>query len=144
MEWTFREIGGATVENVKCLCPAPLIQAQSVSSDYFTDMVHGYEEKYQMDWLTFYTEHQHSQEELNEDFSDWLFLCKAYFGDLVAANGPPKERCSHKPDSKSGFCYLRDKISPPCKTIPSITLNSLTRYLAPVSMSFPISYSLNL
>jgi hypothetical protein len=69
--------------NVKCLCPAPLLEAQSVSSEFFINMVRGYEAKYQMDWLTFYTDHQHSKEELNEDFSDWMFLCKSYFGDLV-------------------------------------------------------------
>ena len=64
-------------------------QAQSVPSAYFVAMVRDYETKYQMDWLTFYTEHQDSKEELNEDFSSWLFLCKAYFADLVAATGPP-------------------------------------------------------
>ena len=95
--------------NVKCLCPAPLIQAQSVSSDYFISMVRGYEEKYRMDWLTFYTDHQHSKEESNEDFSDWLFLCKAYFGELVASNGPPIEECAQKPDSSRAFviCVIR-------------------------------------
>jgi len=51
--------------NVKCLCPASPIQAQSVSSDYFISMVRGYEKKYHMDWLTFYTDHQHSKEEVS-------------------------------------------------------------------------------
>src|ERR1035437_6041820 len=67
MQWDFNQIGGVPMGNVKCLCPAPLIQAQSVSSDYFISMVHGYEKKYDTDWLTFYTDHQHSKEELNED-----------------------------------------------------------------------------
>jgi len=112
MAWDFSEIGGATMGNVKCLSTAPLIQAQSVSSDYFIGMVHGYETKYQMDWLTFYTDHQHSREESNEDFSDWLFLCKAYFGDLVAATSPPIAEASQKPEHDSGFCYLRGNMSP--------------------------------
>jgi hypothetical protein len=91
---------------------APTLQARDVSSDYFIALVRGYERKYSIDWLTFYTEHQHSKEETNEDFSDWLFLCKAYFPDLVAANGPPLGKCSEKPERDSGFCYLRANISP--------------------------------
>ena len=89
---------------------APMVQAEHVSSDYFIKLVRGYERKYQMDWLTFFTEHQHSKQETNEDFSDWLFLCKAYFADLVAANGPPLEKCSQKPERDSGFFYLRGNI----------------------------------
>jgi hypothetical protein len=90
---------------------APIVQARHVSSEYFIVLVRGYEKKYQMDWLTFFTEHQHSQEETNEDFSDWLFLCKTYFADLIAASGPPLEKCVQKPESRSGFCYLRANIS---------------------------------
>lgn len=84
---------------------APMLKAKHVSSEYFVALVRGYEQKYSMDWLTFYSEHQHSKEELNEDFSDWLFLCKAYFADLVAANGPPPEECTQKPEGDSGFCF---------------------------------------
>jgi hypothetical protein len=110
MEWNLYELGGGPTMGVKCLSSAPLIQAQSVSAEYFIEMVRGYEVKYQTDWLTFYTDHEHSREELNEDFSDWLFLCKAYFGDLVAANGPPKEGCSQRPEPDSGRSYLRANI----------------------------------
>lgn len=112
MTWNFCQIGGVAMGDVKCLPTAPLIHAQSVSSEFFISMVRGYEAKYQMDWLTFYTNHQDSREELNEDFSDWLFLCKAYFGDLVATNGPPKEGCSQRPEPDSGRCYLRGNIVP--------------------------------
>jgi len=92
--------------DVKTLCSAPMLKAHPVSSAYFISMVRTYEEKYHMDWLTFYTEHKDSREEMNEDFSDWLFLCKAYFADLVAANGPPVGGCNQKPESDSGFCYF--------------------------------------
>jgi hypothetical protein len=112
MEWNFYGIGGAAMGDVKCLSAAPLIRAQSVSSEYFINVVRGYEAKYQMDWLTFYTDHKDTGEESNVDFSDWMFLCKAYFGDLVATNGPPIKGCSQKPESSSGFCYLRDNMSP--------------------------------
>lgn len=64
-----------------------MIKIESVSSSHFTDMVRNYERKYNIDWLTFFTEHQFCTEETNEDFTDWLFLCKAYFADLVAERG---------------------------------------------------------
>ncbi len=100
------------MEAVKCLSAAPLVQAQSVPSEYFIGMVRDYEAKYKMDWLTFYTEHQDRKAEINEDFADWMFLCKAYFADLVAANGPPIAGSSQKPECDSGFCYLRANMSP--------------------------------
>lgn len=125
-----------TVESLS----APVLKAQSVPSAYFIAMVRSYEAKYQMDWLTFYTEHQHSKEESNEDFSDWLFLCRAYFADLVAANGPPPAQgCSQKPERDSGFCFLRDKITSACRLIRSITSTSSTKYSARVSTSSVIS-----
>jgi hypothetical protein len=105
------KLGGVPMENSTTLT-APMVQVEHVSSDYFIMMVREYEKKYHMDWLTFFTEHQSSAEETNEDFSDWLFLCKAYFADLVAATGPPLEKCTQKPERDSGFCYLRDTISP--------------------------------
>jgi hypothetical protein len=97
---------------VECLSAAPILRARSVPSAYFISMIRDYETKYQMDWITFYTEHRNSVEELDEDFSSWLFLCKAYFADLVAATGPPLEKeCKQKPERDSGFCYLRGNMS---------------------------------
>jgi hypothetical protein len=110
---------------VECMSAAPILRAQSVPSAYFVEMVRGYEAKYQMDWLTFYTEHQNSKEELNEDFSSWLFLCKAYFADLVATTGPPLDQCRQKPEPDSGFCYLRGSMSPCARR--SATLRSSHR-----------------
>lgn len=104
------EYGGVPMNNPEALT-APMVQAKHVSPEYFIALVRGYEQKYQMDWLTFFTEHQHSKEETNEDFSEWLFLCTAYFPELVAAKGPPARSCSDKPEGDSGFCYLRGKIS---------------------------------
>jgi hypothetical protein len=90
---------------------APMVHVEHVSSEYFITTVRSYEQKYRMDWLTFFTEHRDCKEETNEDFSDWMFLCKAYFADLVAANGPPPlEKCSQKPERDSGFCSLRGSI----------------------------------
>ena len=109
---------------VECLS-APVLQAQSVPSAYFVAMVRDYETKYQMDWLTFYTEHKNSKEELNEDFSSWLFLCKAYFADLVATTGPPLQERKQKPEANSGFCYLRGSMTPRARQ--SATLRSAHR-----------------
>ena len=93
--------------NIEAL-PSPMVQAKHVSSEYFITLVRDYERKYQVDWLTFLTDHQNSKEELSEDFADWLFLCKAYLPELVAATGPPLlESCSEKPEGDSGFCFLR-------------------------------------
>jgi hypothetical protein len=86
-----------------------IIQPTYVDSDFFVLRVREYEKKYDKTWLEFWTEFNAGQlsDPTNPEFGQWAMLCRAYWTELITADGPPlSEFKPSKPELSSGFLIL--------------------------------------